>query len=162
MATVNKVIGGKKLSLALGALEKKITSGGVLRVGFLENAKYPAKPPSKRSKANNAQPLNVATVAFWNEFGTSRSPSRPFFRNTIKRESPMWGEKLGKAVIATGYNGEAALRLLGQSVRDDIESEIAQWPADNAKSTEAAKGFNKGLVDTGVMQRAVDYEVVKS
>ncbi len=155
MPSVNKVIGGKKLALALGSLEKKITSGGVLRVGFLEKSRYPA--------GKNGESMHVAQVAFWNEFGTIRTPSRPFFRTTITRESPTWGDKLSKAIVATDYNGEAALRLLGQSMRDDIENAIAQWSSPgNAPSTVKKKGFDKPLIDTGVMQRAVDYEVVQS
>lgn len=149
----NQVLGGKKLSLALKSIEAKIVNAGVLRVGFLENSRYLAK--GKKGAA-----LNVAQVAFWNEFGTVRSPPRPFFRTTIARESKTWGDKLGKAVVATNYDGQKALALLGQSMRDDVESAIAQWAAPrNAPSTIARKGFDKPLVDTGVMQRAVDYEV---
>ncbi len=152
VASKNVVVGGKKLAFALKSIEQKIVNAGVLRVGFLEGAKYPA--------TDKGAPLNVAQVAFWNEFGTVRSPPRPFFRTTIAKESPTWGDKLGKAVVATNYDGQKALGLLGQSMRDDIESSIAQWTSPgNAPSTIAAKGFDKPLVDTGVMQRAVDYEV---
>jgi hypothetical protein len=153
VASKNVVIGGKKLSFALKSIEDKIVNAGVLRVGFLEGARYPAK---KKGGA-----LHVAQVAFWNEFGAPRAgvPSRPFFRNTIAKESPTWGDKLGKAVKATNYDGQKALALLGVSIADDITNAVAQWPADNAPTTAARKGFNKGLIDTGVMQRAVDYEV---
>ena len=152
MASKNVVIGGKKLSFALKSIEDKIVNAGVLRVGFLEGARYPAK---KKGGA-----LHVAQVAFWNEFGTTRIPSRPFFRSTIQKQSPTWGDRLGKAVKATNYDGQKALALLGQSMRDDVESSIAQWAAPgNAPSTIARKGFDKPLVDTGTMQRAVDYEV---
>lgn len=148
----NYVVGGKKLDLALKSIEQKITRAGVLRVGFLEKSTYPA--------GKNGKALNVAQVAFWNEFGTSRAPARPFFRTTIAKKSKEWGDRLGKAVVATNYDGQKALALLGQSMRDDVESAIAQWSAPpNAASTIARKGFDKPLVDTGVMQRAVDYEV---
>jgi hypothetical protein len=154
MASVNKVIGGKKLDLALRSIEQKITRGGVLRMGFLEKSTYPAK--------KNSPPLHVAQVAFWNEFGTVKAPARPAFRTTIKRKSKDWGDRLGKAVVATNYDGETALRLVGQSMRDDLESEIAQWTSPgNAESTIERKGFDKPLVHTGVMQRAPDYEIVK-
>ena len=154
MASANKVIGGKKLDLALQAIEKKITRGGVLRMGFLEKSTYPAGK-------KNAAPLHVAQVAFWNEFGTVRSPARPSFRTTIRRKSKEWGERVGKAVIATNYDGRKALALVGQSMRDDLENEIAQWSSPpNAPSTIARKGFDKPLVDSGTMQRAPDYEVV--
>lgn len=143
----NQVIGGKRLSLALQAIEHKITNAGVLRMGFLEGSKDPTGMP-------NAQ------KAFWNEFGTVRIPARPAFRTTIAQQSPTWGRKLGKAVVAMNYDGQKALALLGQSMRDDLESSIAQWSTPpNAPSTVHRKGFNKPLVDKGDMQRSPDYEV---
>lgn len=148
----NAVVGGKKLTLALQSIEKKITNAGVLRMGFLEGANYPG--------GVNGAPLSIAQVAFWNEFGTVRIPARPAFRTTIAKQSKTWGDKLGKAVVATKYDGQKALALLGQSMRDDLEAEIAQWSTPgNAPSTIARKGFDKPLVHTGVMQRAPDYEV---
>jgi len=146
------VLGGKKLALALKSIEDKITNGGVLRVGFLETSTYPA--------GAKGEVLHVAQVAFWNEFGTVRAPARPFFRTTITQQAKTWGDKLVAAVKATNYDGKQALGLLGQSMRDDIENAIAQWATPpNAPSTIARKGFDKPLIDTGSMQRAVDYEV---
>ena len=167
MAGSNQVVGGKKLALALQALERKITGGGVLRVGFLENARYPERTNARflaavgsKAKPTVSPPMSVAQAAFWNEYGTTRAPARPFFRTTIARESKSWGDKLGKALIATDYSGPAALGLLGQSMRDDIENAIAQWSSPgNAPLTIRIKGFDKPLVDSGVMQRSVDYEV---
>ena len=155
MASPNSVKGGKKLTLALKSIEQKITNAGMLRMGFLEGATYPA------TKKGGALP--VAQVAFWNEFGTVRIPARPAFRTTIKKQSPAWGDKLGKAIKATHYDGRKALALLGQSMRDDLENAIATWATPgNAPSTIARKGFDKPLVHTGVMQRAPDFEVLPS
>lgn len=167
MATGNHVVGGKKLDLALQSLERKITSGGVLRVGFLENSRYPERTNARFLKAvgSNAKPsvvpsIPIAQAAFWNEYGTTRAPSRPFFRTTIAKQSKTWGDKLGKAIVATNYDGRQALGLLGQSMRDDVENAIAQWSSPgNAPLTIKIKGFDKPLVDSGDMQRAVDYEV---
>jgi hypothetical protein len=167
MAGKTQIVGGKKLAFALGSLEQKITRGGVLRVGFLEKSTYPAGTAARFLKAvgSNATPkatpvLSVAQAAFWNEYGTTRAPARPFFRTTIARESKTWGDKLAKALVAVNYDGPTALGLLGQSMRDDIENAIAQWSSPgNAPLTIKIKGFDKPLVDTGVMQRAVDYEV---
>jgi hypothetical protein len=168
MASVNKVVGGKKLDLALQAIEKKITSGGVLRMGFLEGAKYPERTNARFLKAvgSEATPtvvpsLSIAQVAFWNEYGTRTAPARPAFRTTIAQKSKDWGAKLGKAIIATDYDGRKALALLGQDMRDDLENAIAQWTSPaNAPLTVKIKGFDKPLVDSGDMQRAPDYEVV--
>jgi hypothetical protein len=147
VASKNQVIGGKRLALALQSIEHKITNASVLRMGFLEGSKDP-------TGMSNAQ------KAFWAEYGTVNAPARPAFRTTIAQQSPTWGRKLGLAVKATNYDGAKALALLGQSMRDDLESSIAQWSTPpNAPSTIAKKGFNKPLVDKGDMQRAPDYEV---
>jgi hypothetical protein len=164
----NQVIGGKKLALALKSIEQKITNAGVMRVGFLEGARYPERTNAKFLKAvgSKAAPkvvpsISIAQAAFWNEFGTLRTPSRPFFRTTIAKQSKTWGDKLSKAIVATNYDGQKALGLLGQAMRDDVESSIAQWSSPgNATLTIKIKGFDKPLVgEMGLMQRAVDYEV---
>lgn len=167
MASKNHVVGGKKLTLALKAIEQKITNAGVLRMGFLEGARYPERTNARFLKAvgSNATPsvvppISIAQVAFWNEYGTVRIPARPAFRTTISKHSKEWGDRLGKAVVATNYDGQKALALLGQSMRDDLENEIAQWTTPgNAALTIKIKGFDKPLVDSGDMQRAPDYEV---
>ena len=154
MAAKTHVVGGKKLSIALKAIEQKITNNGVLRVGFLESEEYPA--------GANDDVLPVAQVAFWNEFGTRTAPARPAFRAMIAQESKDWGAKIGKAIIAMNYDGEKALRLLGQDIRDDLENEIATWDTPpNAPATIAKKGFDAPLKDTGQMQRAPDFEITK-
>lgn len=167
MAQVNHVVGGKKMTLALAALEKKITDGGVLKMGFLEGAKYPERTNARFLKAigSKATPtvqpvISIAQAAFWNEYGTTTAPRRPAFRTTIQRHSKEWGGKLALALKATDYDGRKALALLGQSMRDDLENMIAQWsdPA-NAPLTIKIKGFDKPLVDSGDMQRAPDFVV---
>lgn len=167
-ASNNRVVGGLKLDIALRAIEKKITSGGVLRMGFLEGARYPERTNARFLKAvgSKATPtvvpsIPIAQAAFWDEYGTSRAPARPAFRTTIAKKSKEWGAKLGKAIIATGYDGRKALALLGQDMRDDLENAIAQWSSPaNSPLTVKIKGFDKPLVDSGDMQRAPDYEVV--
>lgn len=148
-----KVTGGAGLAKHLSGLAAKLGRGGVVRVGFLEGATYPAAA---------AKPgLNVAQVAFWNEFGTARTMPRPFFRGMIRADSPRWGRELAKIAQATHFDTERTLELMGQRIKDQLTKAIVDWPADNAPSTVARKGFNKGLIDTGVMQRSVDFEVVR-
>jgi hypothetical protein len=166
------VKGGDKLARVLGDLGRRMGNGTV-NIGFLAGATYPsqtkkdlaagkkARGPNARARqvAGLASSLPVATVAFWNEFGTSRAPARPFMRQTVSEKSPAWGAKMARVAQATNFNGPQTLKLMGEGIRDQFVTAIARWPADNAKSTEERKGFNKGLIDTGVMQRSVDYEV---
>lgn len=146
-----KIKGGGNLAKNLQAIARKM-SGGAVRVGFLENATYPSAAGEKT--------LHVAQVAFWNEFGTVRAPARPFFRNMVADQSPQWGAKFAKIVQASGLNNRRALGLMGEHIKDELVKAIVDWPADNAPSTVAKKGFNKGLIDTGVMQRAPAYEII--
>ena len=178
MAVKVEVTGGKGVAKVLAELGTRIGSGGVVKVGFLEGATYPAA--AKARLASNARdnrrvkavlgklaagagvPLAVAQVAFWNEFGTSRAPARPFFRGMIAAKSPDWGRDLAKAIKARGYSVEQALALMGERIKDQLQKSIVDFanPA-NAPSTVARKGFDKPLIDTGTMQRSVDYVVSK-
>lgn len=148
------------MGLALQSIADKLVRGGALKVGFLAGATYPVAIASGGKKAKPALP--VAQVAFWNEFGTSRAPARPFFRTTIAKESAAWGDKLSKALVYYNYDGALALRALGQSMRDDLEATIQRWDSPrNADSTIARKGFNKPLIHNSIMVRAPDFELVE-
>jgi hypothetical protein len=164
-----KVIGGKKMTLALASLEKKITNAGVLRVGFLEGSRYPPRTNARFLKAvgSNATPklqppLPIAQAAFWNEFGTAHAPARPFFRDTIAKQSKVWADVLAAALKQTDYDGQAALAILGEDMVGDVQRAIATWSAPpNSEFTIKVKGFDKPLVDSGDMQDAVAFEVKK-
>lgn len=134
----------------------------------------PGKKPSRakayrKSKADRAETLvgpaapaialPVATIAARNEFGGGSTPARPFMRNTIAKESPQWGKVMASLAVASGFKGAIVLKQMGELIRDQFVKAIVDWPADNAPLTVAIKGFNKGLIDSGVMQRSVDYEV---
>lgn len=141
------VTGGDKLQKVLAAIGKKVGEGKFLRAGFLETAKYPDGTP-------------VAQVAFWNDAGSEVSPPRAFFRQTIAERGKSWGETLGDSLKATGMDANKAMALTGEVIKDDVVSAIVAFSdPPNAPSTIAKKGFNKPLIDTGVMQRSVDYDI---
>lgn len=122
---------------------------GSVEVGFLDGATYPDGTP-------------VAAVAFWNEFGTSTSPARPFFRNMIAAESPSWPDKLAAAYKATGGDGQKSLALMGEDIDGALKQSINDFSTPgNAPSTIAAKGFDKPLIDTGHMVNSTGYRVVE-
>lgn len=161
-----EIIGGHKFAIALQALAHKITNGGSLKVGFLAGATYPAGDNSAFLKAvgSKAAPkptpsLPVAQVAFWNEFGTKRAKARPAVRNTISDKAESWGTGLAKLVVATGYDGEKSLTLLGIQMVNDIKETINRWPADNRPLTVKIKGFNHGLIHNKIMRDAVASKV---
>lgn len=154
MAAVTlEVKGGAKMDRILTEMEAKLGSGALVRVGFLEGATYPATAKGKGG-------LPVATVAFWNEFGTVRARPRPFFRQTIREKSPGWGASMARIVKQQNYNAEKTLALMGRGIQAQIQHSINMWPPDNAPSTVAKKGFNHGLIDSAVMLRSVDFQVL--
>ena len=76
MATIS---GGQKLDAALREMASKVAVPATLRVGFLENAKYPDGTP-------------VAMVAAIQDYGAPGAgiPPRPFFRNMIADKQREW------------------------------------------------------------------------
>lgn len=149
------VQGGAALQKHLDQIAGQLGSGAGVRVGFLQDATYPADALKKGA------PLPVAQVAFWNEYGTSRSPPRPFIRDMIASKSPRWGNALGLNLRAVEYDAQAALSLMGEGIKDQMVKSIVDFRnPPNAPYTIARKGFDKPLIHTGVMQRSVDYQVV--
>lgn len=146
------ITGGDKLRATLERIAARLGRGGEVAVGFLEGATYPAKPDQPAQ--------NVATVAFWNEFGTLRAPPRAFFRRMISAESPGWGHTLAAAAKKTDYSSEKTLGVMGTVVAGQLQKSINELTSPPlSPKTIARKGFAKPLIDTGVMLRAVDYEV---
>lgn len=140
------MIGGEKLQLALEGIARNAADAS-LKVGFMAGSTERDGTPTPQ-------------VAFWNEFGTSRTPARPFFRSMIAEQSPGWSMRLQKAMTATGNDSRRALALLGVSIQGDLQQSIRGWQdPPNAPSTIKAKGFNKPLIDHNDMVNAVDYEV---
>ena len=87
-------------------------------------------------------------------------PPRPFFRTTVKEGAKHWGKDLGKALIEKKYDAKAALNLVGENIKGELQKSIKDWQSPpNAASTVAKKGFNDPLIDDGTMLNAVDKEV---
>lgn len=171
-----KVRGGDKLQLALVDIALQVDEGGLLRVGFLENASYPQTPRpqlraqyAKRRAKGNLRPIkvtapaavNVPTVAAWNEYGTGTAPPRPFFRTMIRMKAHEWGPALAIQLRLNNYDVDKSLRVLGEGIAGQLRESIINTNAPPlAQSTIARKGFSKPLVDTAHMLMSVDYEIV--
>ena len=144
-----EIRGGAKLEAILKQLEKKAEHAGVLAVGFLENATYP-------------DGTSVATVASVQEFGSpsKKIPSKPFFRNAIRINSPEWGVTLAAIVKVYNYDTTAALTVMGERIKAQIQESIHKGPFVPLKPiTVKRKGFATPLIDSAVMLRSVDYEI---
>ena len=151
--------GNGNASAVIKSIGKRLTARHVA-VGFLDTAKYPAArtrgtPPNRRTVRVPVIP--VAQVAFWNNFGTRRSPPRPFFGNMIAKHSPRWGEALGRILEANGYDEDNALGLMGQLMQGQLQQEIidTNTPPNAPYTVRMKGGASKVLVDSGVMLQSV-------
>lgn len=138
----------KKTGVGLGnALSKYADSKKFVLVGFFEEAKYP-------------DGTSVAQVAYWNEYGTIHSPTRPFFRKTIRDNQSSWQDKLKQLVELYKGDTEKVLLLLGEIIKGDLYTTITTWTEPpNAPSTIRKKGFNAPLRDTMQKARSIGVEV---
>lgn len=126
--------------------------GGSVQVGFLADSPLSTYPDG----------IPVAAVAFWNEFGTSKAPPRPFFRSMIAKEAPSWPGKMAALAKNSNFDGAKVLALMGEDITGALQQSITDFTDPPlAASTIARKGFDKPLVDSGQMLRAVSYEVKK-
>ena len=144
-----RIRGGKNIEAILKRL--KTVQPGFLSYGFYAKSTY-------------SNHLPVAQVAAWNEFGTERTPERPFFRHANKQlESNIsnifkgMALQKGAKVVSTQQLhqfGTIAVNTLKQSI---VGSGITYVP--NAVSTVKAKKSTKPLVDTGRLFTSPSYQI---
>ncbi len=149
MATIS---GGQKLEAALRDMAAKVAVPATVRIGFLENARYPDGTP-------------VAMIAAIQEFGApSRGiPPRPFFRNAIAKYSPEWPAAIAGLLEANNLDAVRTLDQAGAAIAGQIRQSIVDITEPPlAASTIQRKGSSKLLVDTGHLLNSVDHEVKTS
>ena len=124
------------------------SNGAYVKVGVLENSKYPDGTP-------------VPLVAFWNEYGTRTAPSRPFFRDTIEQNKKNWSD-MTKRGIAKGLPITEILGLVGLQMQTDVQTAIMTWTdPPNAPSTVAKKKVQAPLRETMLLYDSIKSEVVE-
>lgn len=179
--------GGTKLKAKLLQMAHGLDKARNVQVGFLEGASYPVNDGGARLGAaakritpeidathpdwkprltawskwqeTHSPQISVAQVAFWTESGTTTEKARPFFRHAILRNSPNWGDHLGRYLKSSEYDAGKALAKMGVLIQGQIVDSIEALGADNAPLTVFIKGFNKSGQDTSQMKRHVDFEV---
>jgi hypothetical protein len=143
MASIN-FKGGDKLAEKLAEISAKLN--GSVDIGFFEGETYPSGE-------------SVPEVAFYNEFGTSKIPARPFFRTAIEDNAEKWGLVIAKN-LEDSFDSDKALKAVGQIAAEDITSSINRWTSPpNAESTKRIKDFNKPLIRTEQMLNAPSFKV---
>jgi hypothetical protein len=105
-----KITGGKKAAFAINKIAKGMGKARV-SVGIPEGDNYPDGTP-------------IAAAAYWNEFGTSTIPPRPFFQPMIKAESPKLGKKIALFSKATNFDGAKVMKLVGEYLADSLKEAV--------------------------------------
>lgn len=120
------------------------------KIGVLQGAKaYP-------------EGTSQAEVAFYNEFGTSKIPARPFLRPTADSNRKKYTVGLAKVLknLPRDATIKQALEKVAMIAQADVRATITKLRTPpNAPSTIAQKGSSNPLIDTGAMRRSIDYEV---
>ena len=136
----------KRVGSLSAALSKYKDMNASVRVGVLENATYPDGTP-------------VAMVAFWNEYGTKRSPVRAFFRTTVSEQKKNWVLSV-QNLMKIHNDPKQVMGLIGVHMQEQIVQSINTWSdPPNSAYTIAKKGFDKPLVERGIMMRSIKSEV---
>ena len=144
-------------------LEQRFNDKLQLEVGFFSTAKYSTGE-------------YVAQVAYWNEYGTTLSPPRPFFRNAIKDKSKEWLELFRDTQFKT-KDMYKTLGIVGPIIEGDIATSITDLSSPpnseitinggwirhtNGKAFKVeGKGSNNPLIDTEFMRNNVSYEITQ-
>ena len=126
-----------------------------IEVGFNEDSgSYPAE--------EGGESITLANVAAWNEFGSERSPARPFMKQTAvdyKSKITNHANKALKKAI-NGGGAEEVLNSIGSFTKGKMQLEIknGDWEP-NSPYTIAKKGSDKPLIDTGRMRQSIVYVI---
>lgn len=109
--------------------------------------------------SNGASYVDIAT---WNEYGTSRIPSRPFIRISADTNRQAWAKMAQQCVnnVIDGDSPTEAAQVIGHRMVEDIRKVFGSSKLKaNAPSTIAKKGRNEPLVDSGEMRRRVNFRI---
>lgn len=118
-----------------------------------------------RSKAKYADGQFMATILNILEFGTKdgKIPPRPILRTTFAKNYMRW-KKIFINEMKSHKTPDEALTIAGEYMSSDLRNAFMsgkQLFEPNKSSTIKQKGFNAPLIDTGLMSKAIDYEIMK-
>lgn len=142
--------GYKKIVKELG----KVKNAPYVKIGVLSSA-------GEYEKGGHA---SLADVATWNEFGTTRSPSRPFMAQTFdenQEETKAFIEKEQGRVLDGKQTEAQALARIGVFYEGKTKQTFVKGEfAPNAPYTIERKGSSRPLIDTGrLLRQSITHEV---
>lgn len=123
-------------------------------VGFFEEDQYGPENGN----------LPVAQVAYYNEYGTSLNPTRPFMQETFGDDTNqlLLGKVMAmvfQSAIVNGRQVQRLLKELGSGAGDMLRDAILTYPGSNSAETIRRKGKNSPLRDTEFMLNSVKFQI---
>jgi len=115
-------------------------------------------------KAEGDEPARyVAQVAVQNEYGHGRIPSRPFMRNSMRKNKKNMRKQLRRVAKSElkGKSPRIQIMRLGMMAQNWIRREITDLRTPpNAPLTIARKRSSNPLIDTGRMRQEIQFRVL--
>lgn len=116
-----------------------------------------------RDSGTASNGASYVDIAAWNEYGTSRIPSRPFIRISSDTNRQTWAKMAQQCVngVIDGDSPREAAQVIGHRMVEDIRKVFGDTSKlkANAPSTIAKKGRNEPLIYTGMLKATVNYRV---
>jgi hypothetical protein len=174
--------GGDKLRAKLAEISRSVAQGGSVNVGFLENATYPDGTPVAMVAAIQefgAPRRSIPPRPFFrnmiaghsDEWGDTLASALKTFNYDVAKALDFMGQdiqgELRQSIIDTNQPPLSEITLMLRQMKADNPNLIVTGAtvgeaARRVAAGEHASGVSqKPLVDTGVLLRSVDYEVVK-
>lgn len=161
------VTGGDRWKPLFNSLVKA-AQGSTLEIGLLEG----------RGGGYTERGISAATLGFWHEFGTSRTPPRPFLRKALAEKGQEWSDtatayiKAHSAGLINAPAGmvEGCYLAVGRNAERDVKrlfssGQIAPavTPRREAKKAESfPESVGHPLVYSGNLSQAVAFEIKRS
>ena len=132
--------GWNRIKIAIQTMDKK-----KVEIGLLDNKN------------------NIATIGFFNEFGTRHIPERSFIRTTVKINKDdflsLARDRIKKLILGS-ITSDKILQDSGQYWEYKIMKAIKDFSSPaNAPSTIRQKGFNNPLIHHSLMLASIKYKV---
>lgn len=139
----------------LRAQGQRLQSATEVRVGFLEG-----------SMGGRDADVPAPSLAYILDFGAPKAgiPPRPFFRSMVGQKRASWGKLLAAALRKTGDDGAAALAIVGDTIRTQLQRSMDDftpyWKNQaDMERMKRRKGFLRVLEDSKNLRNSASFEV---
>lgn len=170
MASKNRLV--VKSPNIIPEIRKRIEAAAITVGIHADVGSHKEEPSDDESEGSAGEPVTVAMIYFWNEFGTEPSgkhpgiPERPTLRPTMKKERIKYVQIMAKIAANAmkkqkGLGVKRQMGLLGTVAEADLKKAIVDLKAPpNSETTIAKKKSDNPLIDTGQMLNSIRWAYV--